>query len=73
MKNVKFQHGDLINLKGVILEVKDSADGFCDGCFGRGKISICKKLPNCAWIIFRKLNHFEVRKVKKTNKIIIDL
>jgi hypothetical protein len=63
------KEGDVFRLRGGDNPYRTEAQAGrrCDGCAGRGKLSLCKKLPYCSkesgYVIFRKLSAGEARRV----------
>lgn len=66
--------GQLLSMNGLILKVCKVVNYQCSYCVGFKKKALCRKLPDCSeTFYFRKLNAFEVRKVKKAKKPIQEI
>lgn len=69
--------GELLSINGLILEVCKVVDYQCSYCVGFKKKALSRKLPDCSntsgTFYFRKLNAFEVRRVKKAKKSIKEI
>lgn len=66
--------GQLFSIKDLIVEVCAVGNWQCSNCVGFKKKKLCRNLPDCGnKFYFRKLNSFEIRKVKRENKIIKEI
>lgn len=63
--------GELITIEKNVYEVRDviSPDRQCRDCAAFEKKTLCKKLPMCDGIYFRRLTNYEMRQAKKKGKI----
>jgi hypothetical protein len=60
--------GDIIIKVGkCVYEVRDDflPEGQCKDCAAFEKEALCRKLPDCTGIYFRKLTSYEIRQLKK--------
>lgn len=60
--------GKLLEIDGHIVEVCKSLNQACTGCIAVGKNSLCRKMPECPGLYFRRLNNFDIRKAKREKK-----
>lgn len=66
--------GQILERNGVFMEVCESPEQKCSFCVAFGKQALCNKLPDCGMNkYFRKLNSFDIRKIKKAKKEIISI